>query len=51
MTYAMWGILMGMALIFGVSFYRYGHPLEPGQRLYRSTGEREHDRLRERYGL
>jgi hypothetical protein len=51
MTYAMWGILMGVALIFGVSFYRYGHPLEHGQRLRQSTGEREQDRLRERYGL
>jgi hypothetical protein len=51
MTYAMWGILMGMALIFGVSLYRYGHPLEHGERPRQSTGEREQDGLRERYGL
>jgi hypothetical protein len=25
MTYAMWGIVIGMALMFGVSFYRYKH--------------------------
>ncbi|KAA0997549.1 hypothetical protein FVF58_48625 [Paraburkholderia panacisoli] len=49
MTYAMWGILIGMALIFGVSFYRCGHPIEQGQRPCQSTGKRERDRLRERY--
>ncbi|WP_268991507.1 hypothetical protein [Paraburkholderia translucens] len=41
MTYAMWGILTGMALIFGVSLYRSGHPVEHGQRPSPSTGERE----------
>ncbi|CAG4910000.1 hypothetical protein R52603_03784 [Paraburkholderia saeva] len=51
MTYAMWGILIGMALIFCVSFYRYGHPPEHGQHPRQSTGTREQDRLRERYGL
>ena len=27
MTYAMWGIVTGMVLIFGVSLLRYGHSL------------------------
>jgi hypothetical protein len=51
MTYAMWGILIGMALIFGVSLYRSAHPLEHGQRPSQSTGEGDQARLRERYGL
>ena len=27
MTYAMWGIVIGMALMFGVSLYRYKHEI------------------------
>ncbi len=51
MTYAMWGILAGMALMFGVSFYRYAQPVEPGERSHRSAEALNQDRLRERYGL
>jgi hypothetical protein len=47
----MWGILIGMALMFGVSLYRSAHPLEHGQRPSQLTGEGDQARLRERYGL
>ena len=51
MTYAMWGILIGMALMFGVSLYRYKHQIVREQHPRGSAKQRAHDRLRERYGL
>jgi uncharacterized membrane-anchored protein YhcB (DUF1043 family) len=51
MTYAMWGIVIGMALMFGVSFYRYKHRAVHEQQPLGSPRQRAQDRLRERYGL
>jgi hypothetical protein len=50
MTAAMWGIVLGMGLMFGASLYRYTH--QP-VRLARATSARQRtqDRLREHYGL
>jgi hypothetical protein len=47
---AMWGIVLGMGLMFGASLYRYTH--QP-VRLARATSARQRtqDRLREHYGL
>jgi hypothetical protein len=51
MTYAMWGIAIGMALMFGVSLYRYSQPPARESHARRAASQREWDRLRERYGL
>jgi len=51
MTYAMWGIVVGMALMFGVSLYRYSQPPVREPHAREAARQREWDGLRERYGL
>ena len=51
MTYAMWGILTGMTLIFSFSLYRY-RKSEARQLEHRWLGQHHViDRLRDRAGL
>lgn len=38
---AMWGIVMGLFLIFGVSLVRYGHSLRQGRETSGVDGERQ----------
>jgi hypothetical protein len=51
MTYAMWGIAVGMALMFSASFYRYRHQTAVVLNHDASAKQRAHDRLREHYGF
>ncbi|CAB3724130.1 hypothetical protein LMG24076_04913 [Trinickia soli] len=38
---AMWGIVIGLILIFGVSLVRYGHSLRQGREARGVAGERQ----------
>jgi hypothetical protein len=51
MTYEMWGIAIGMALMFGFSLQRYRQSAVHEPQAYRSTKQRLLRKLRERYGL
>ncbi len=51
MTYAMWGILTGMTLMFSFSFYRYRQSLLRMQEIRSPGGHPVMDKLRERLGL
>jgi hypothetical protein len=39
MTSAMWGIVVGLGVIFGVSFYRYAHQPAMEEARFKSVGE------------
>jgi hypothetical protein len=51
MTQAMWGIMVGMVLMFAVSLQRYGHSLVREQGNARPPECSAPGRLRERDGL
>lgn len=51
MTYEMWGIAIGMALMFGFSLKRYLQNAVHESQSDRSTKQRLLRKLRERYGL
>jgi hypothetical protein len=51
MTTQVWGIVIGMALMFAVSLQRYRHSLEREQGNPRLHERSVLGRLRERYGL
>ncbi len=57
MTHAMWGIVIGMALIFSVSLQRYQYRIARAhahkQALESDSASKQevHDALRDRYGL
>ena len=51
MTYAMWGILIGMTLMFGASLQRYGHSLHRKREIEWLDEHHVLDRLRKQFGL
>jgi hypothetical protein len=51
MTYAIWGILTAMILIFSVSFYRYRKSVARKQEIRWLSEHHVLDRLRDRLGL
>jgi hypothetical protein len=51
MTYAMWGILIGMTLMFGASLQRYGHSLQRKREIEWLDEHHVLDRLRKQLGL
>ncbi|AMV44587.1 hypothetical protein ATN79_21835 [Paraburkholderia caribensis] len=51
MTYAMWGIAVGLALMFGVSLRRYRHSLLRKREIRWMDEHHLLDRLREQLGL
>ncbi|CAB3765094.1 hypothetical protein LMG29739_04511 [Paraburkholderia solisilvae] len=51
MTYAMWGILTAMMLIFSVSFHRYRKSVARKQEIRWLSEHHAIDRLRDRLGL
>jgi len=51
MTYAMWGILTAMTLIFSVSFHRYRNSVARKQEIRWLSEHHVIDRLRDRLGL
>lgn len=50
MTYAMWGILIAMTLIFGASFQRYMHSLQRKREVHWLDEHHVLDRLRKQFG-
>ena len=51
MTYAMWGILIGMTLMFGASLQRYRHSLQRKREIHWLDEHHVLDRLRKQCGL
>ncbi len=51
MTNAMWGIVIGIAMIFGVSLYRYQYRITRTQRTTPLNKQELHEKLRDRYGV
>jgi hypothetical protein len=51
MTYAMWGILTGMTLIFSFSLYQYRKSVVRKQEIRWLTEHHVIDKLRDRLGL
>jgi hypothetical protein len=51
MTYAMWGILTGMTMIFAVSLYRHRQSIVLKQEVRWLSEHHVIDRLRDRPGL
>jgi hypothetical protein len=51
MTYAMWGIVTAMALMFTISLYRYRQSLVRRQEIRWMDEHHMLDRLRKRLGL
>ena len=49
MTYAMWGIVIGLTLMFGASLRRYRHSLLRKREIRWLDEHHVLDRLRERY--
>jgi len=50
MTYAMWGILSGMTLMFGASLQRYRHSLHRKREIHWLDEHHALDRLRKQFG-
>ncbi|AIP37543.1 hypothetical protein DR64_6825 [Paraburkholderia xenovorans LB400] len=51
MTNAIWGIVIAMALMFGIAFYRSTHQRQPAAHPRGPIRQQTQDRLRKRYGL
>lgn len=49
MTYAMWGILIGMTLMFGASLQRYGRDLQRKREIHWLDEHHLLDRLRKQF--
>lgn len=49
-TYAMWGILIGMTLMFGASLQRYRHSLQRKREIEWLDEHHVLDRLRKQFG-
>jgi len=47
----MWGIVIGMALIFGTSLHRYQTRAVRTAKVAVPTRQEQHDKLRDRYGI
>jgi hypothetical protein len=50
MTYAMWGIVIGFALMFGASLRLYSHSLQRKREIRWLDEHHVLDRLRKRFG-